>query len=134
MITILGILIGALIIGQIWTCVYLNEKIAEIRSEARGPKAYYNPTTYSDFSVKEQIQQIQKKIDYLNDRFEKARDSKEDIYGLIGELTDEREMTEECIKDLIEQQDKIEQLSDKLDKQMEEGLLLIENYDKRGIC
>lgn len=133
MITILGILIGALIIGQIWTCVHLNEKIAEIRSETRGPKAYYNPTTYSGFSVQEQIRQIQNKIDYLNDRFEKARDSKEDIYGLIDELADEREMTKECIKDLVAQQVKIKQLSDKLDKQMEEGLLLIENYDKRGI-
>lgn len=98
MITIIGILVGAIIVGFIWIVVHFNQEISEIRANRQAS----NHITYSQYY----------KSNSVKSECERATET-------IRELVSEREQTKDVIREL--------------DGKLEEGLLLIEAMDKRGI-
>ena len=92
MITVLGVLIGALAVGLIWNIWWSSNEIARIKGDLykKAHGSFGHPSYVSYHQMNEE--------DRLDRKIAQARD-------VIREL----------------------------DQKIEEGLLLIENYDKRGI-
>ena len=109
MITVIGILVGAIIIAIVWMCVYFGQEIHDVMAEMRARTGGYYHTPY-----------------------EKDRVTYSQYYDRSYTKT-ERERATETIRELISEREQTKDVIRELDGKLEEGLLLIEAMDKRGI-
>ena len=69
MITVIGILIGAIIVALIWMCVYFNQEIHDVLAEVRAISGGYYKPSYSNSSYSETM--ARKERDEWRHKYEK---------------------------------------------------------------
>lgn len=82
MTTILGILVGAIIVAMIWMCVYFSQEIQDVRADARMRTSTYKPPeyhmSYKEFALKKERDEWKKKYVDLWNECEKDKEEDEE--------------------------------------------------------
>jgi len=91
MVTVIGILVGAIIIALIWMCVYFNQEIHDVMAEMRARAGGYYKTPYTNENYKSShLEFITKaELDEWKQKYDEMKIAYDDLAKENDELNDE---------------------------------------------
>lgn len=97
MITVIGILIGAIIIALIWMCVYFNQEIHDVMAEMRARAGGYYKTPYTNKNYKSSYLEFitRAECDEWKRKYYHMKAAYDDLIKRNTELQEEAESYEE---------------------------------------